>query len=362
MNIDLSKAVLIAGGYGVVGSQIAQLIRQRHPELPLLLAGRNPSQSVDLVKRLGNAEAIKLDLESDSPLAQLSGRPVAVLSVVNDPKNHLLNDSVNNAIAYVDIARWTERLCEATVQASLENLRAPVVFSSAWMAGVTAMLARAASETFESVNSIDLDILFAMADKSGPNSVEYMDRMSIPFNITVNGNKQQRYPFSDAKNVEFPGGYTGKVYRFDVPDQMTLPFTTGAASVSGRIGFDDALTTLSLAFMAKFGIMKLLDRPVFNKIRHSLMYNPGDGAAHEIVIEIEGTAANGQDKTQRITVIDPLGQTHLTACGAVIQLERALGLDGRPAILPGVHFPDQNKNIASALKLLSDNGVVVEGI
>ena len=362
MKVDLSKAVLIVGGYGVVGSQIAQIFRQRHPHVPLVLAGRNPSQGEQLVKRLGNAEAVKLDVESDSPLATLKSLPAAVLSVVNDPYNHLLIDSARNGIAYVDIARWTERMREATVQASLEDLRAPLMLSSAWMAGVAVLLARAASKPFESVSNIDIDILFAMADKAGPNSAEYMDRMAIPFDITVSGKKQQRYPFSDAKKVTFPGGFTGKVYRFDVPDQMTLPVTTGAASVNGRIGFDDNFATASLAFMAKYGIMKLLDRPIFDGVRRSLMYNPGQGAAHEIVIEVEGIASSGQPNKEKVTVIDPQGQTHLTACGAVIQLERVLGLDGYPALLPGVHFPDQNENIDNALMLLRDNGVIVDGV
>lgn len=33
--------ILIAGGYGIVGRQAATLIRQRHPDLPLAIAGRN---------------------------------------------------------------------------------------------------------------------------------------------------------------------------------------------------------------------------------------------------------------------------------------------------------------------------------
>ena len=362
MTIELSKAVLIVGGYGVVGGQIAKIFRQRHPDIPLLLAGRNPSQAEQLVKEIGNAEAVKLDIESDFPLATLKSRPAAVLSVVNDPYNHLLTDCVRNGVAYVDIARWTERLRESAVQASLEDLRAPLMLSSAWMAGVAVLLAKAASKPFESVSNIDVDILFALADKAGPNSAEYMDRMAIPFDITVSGKKQQRYPFSDAKEVTFPGGFTGKVHRFDVPDQMTLPVTTGAASVNGRIGFDNNLITASLAFMAKYGIMKLLDRPIFDGFRRSLMYNPGQGAAHEIVIEIEGIASSGQPNKEKVTVVDPLGQTHLTACGSVIQLERVLGLDGDPALLPGVHFPDQNENIDNALMLFRDNGVIVAGL
>lgn len=157
-------------------------------------------------------------------------------------------------------------------------------------------------------NPIDVDILFALADKAGPNSAEYMDRIAIPFDITVSGKKQQRYPFSDAKEVTFPGGFTGKVHRFDVPDQMKLPVTTGAASVNGRIGFDDDFTTASLAFMAKHGIMKLLDRPIFDGVRRSLMYNSGQGAAHEIVIKIEGITSSGQPNKKKVTVVDLWGK------------------------------------------------------
>lgn len=35
------KAVLIVGGYGIVGRQITSLLRQRHPKLPLIIAGRD---------------------------------------------------------------------------------------------------------------------------------------------------------------------------------------------------------------------------------------------------------------------------------------------------------------------------------
>lgn len=34
-------SVLWIGGYGMVGQQVAQIIRQRHPHLPLLIDWRN---------------------------------------------------------------------------------------------------------------------------------------------------------------------------------------------------------------------------------------------------------------------------------------------------------------------------------
>jgi hypothetical protein len=357
-----SKSILIAGGYGVVGSQVAEIFRQRHPTIPLLLGGRNPASAKALVQRLGNTEAVALDVESVSPLHGLSVKPAAVLSVVNDPYNYLLQDSVRSGSAYVDITRWTSRLCESVMKISFEELRAPVMFSSAWMGGVAVILARAASESFSTIENIDLSILYAMGDKAGPNSIEYLDRLSIPFDITVNGKAEQCMPFTDPKTVDFPGGYTGKVYRFDVPDQMTLPATTGAIRASGRIGFDNELATRGLAFMVKSGLMKLLNRPMFDGVRQSLLYNPGGGAAHELVIDLEGKDSDGRSNKRRVTVLDPKGQTHLTACGAVIALERVLGLDGRSAATAGIHYPEKDANIAAAIDLLCDNGVLIEGL
>lgn len=362
MSRQRSNTVLIAGGYGVVGTQIAEILRERHPSISLMLGGRNPNKAEALAKRLGLAETLEVDVESQAPLKNLKTKPSLILSAVNDPSNYLLEAAIEAGIPYVDITRWTERMRDATVCASLGELQAPVIFSSAWMAGVAAIVTQAASSEFSSIDKVDLSILFAMADKAGPNSIEYMDRMHIPFTIKVDGKAEQRMPFSDPKSIAFPGGYTGPVYRFDVPDQVTLPATIHAKSVNGRIGFDDALTTRGLAFMVKSGIMKLLSLPIFDGLRNAMMYNPGDGAAHEIIIEIEGKNMDGRPHQARVEIVDPQGQTHLTACGAVIQLERVLGLNGHTPPSAGIHYPEKSINVEAALQLLKDNEVSIVGV
>ena len=362
MGVEIEKSVLIAGGYGVVGSQVARLFRQRHPDIPLLIGGRNPKSASALVEEIGNAEAIMLDVTSNEPLAGLKANPIAILNAVNDLKNYLLIDSINRSIAYVDITRWTEKMREAIECTSTRDLQAPVILSSAWMAGVVATIAAAASQNFSVIESIDIDILYGMGDKAGPNSIAYIDRMAIAFEILIEGKKQQRYPFSDPKTVKFPSGYKGKVYRFDVPDQMTLPNFVGAKSVSGRIGYDSALVTGSLAFLVKSGIMKQLDRPMFDGIRHSLLYSSGEGAAHEIIIEIIGLDNDGRVKQSSVSIVDLEGQTHLTALGAIIQLERVLAMNGGEVLTAGVHFPEQNSHFSGALSVLRDNGVKIEGL
>ena len=185
-----------------------------------------------------------------------------------------------------------------------------------------------------------------------------MDRLATPFEVMLNGERKQTYPYTDRVN-HFPGGYSAKAYRFDTPDQLTLPTRKRARTVAARIAFDSAMEKNLLVLLTRSGIWKLISGNRFATLRRSLLYNPGNGASHEIVIEAAGEDENGNAKTIRATIVDPKGQTHLTALGALIQLERLLGLDGAPPPAPGLVYPDTAPQINSVFQVLRNFGVVV---
>ena len=149
------------------------------------------------------------------------------------------------------------------------------------------------------------------------------------------------------------------MYRFDTPDQLTLPQATGAKTVAARIAFDDAFSTNLLRFLIRSGIWKLISGDRFTPLRRSLLYNPGNGASHEIHIAVAGHDVSGSPKQTTATIADPQGQTHLTALGALIQVERLLGLDGAIPPAPGIVYPDTNPQIEQALQVLEQFGVKV---
>lgn len=96
----------------------------------------------------------------------------------------------------------------------------------------------------------------------------------------INGREQTVYPVTDPRTVIFPGGYRTKVYRFDSPEQLTLPEITGAKTVASRIGFDSAFTTMSLVAAVRLGIWKLIASDRFTSFRRSLLHHPGEGGNH----------------------------------------------------------------------------------
>jgi hypothetical protein len=353
-----NDAILLVGGYGVVGQQIAECINQLYPDLALLIAGRNPSKGESLVSRFRRADLVAIDVEQPEPLKNL--QPRVIVNVVNDPYDHLFLHAAQLGIPYLDITRWTERLRAAAGSPTAKTMQTPVMLSSGWMAGIAAVIAAAAARRLHHVDAIDISILYSLKDKAGPNSAEYMDRLAVPFPVMLDGIQTQVYPFTDPRRVTFPDGRTAKVYRLDTPDQFTLPATTGARGVAARIAFDDKLATMLLVVLTRSGLWKLISGERFTPFRRALLYNPGQGASHQIVIEAAGTDDRGNVKTVRAAIVDPKGQTHMTAVGATIQLARLLGLDGAPSPPPGVVFPDTAPQIDAALATMRCLGVTVD--
>ena len=115
------------------------------------------------------------------------------------------------------------------------------------------------------------------------------------------------------------------MYRFDTPDEYTLLLTTGARTVAARIGFDDATTSL-LVTLVRSGVWRLFSGARFTPLRRKLLYNPGPGAGHDVIVEVAGADAGGRAADVRAPVTDDRGQTHLTAAAALVQLERLLRL------------------------------------
>lgn len=346
-----SGPVLIAGGYGLVGAQVAELLRARHPDLPIVLGGRRPETAAGIAERLG-ADVTRLDVMADDPLGELA--PSAVIAAVNDPDDRLLMAAVHAGVPYVDITRWTSLVRRAALRLVTADVRAPVMLSSGWMGGVASLAAGRLAETVGPAASIEVSILYALADRAGADSFDFVDRMAEPFEVTVGGVARTVHAVTDGRRVAFDGAGQARVYRIDTPEQATLPLTTGARTVETRIGYDSALATWSLRAMRTTGVLRALSSPRLAGLRRSLLHSSGDGGVARLSIDVDG--AGGRASAQ---ISDPEGQSHLTAVGATIAFERATGLDALGPEPAGARFPEQHPDLAAALDVLRAHGVTV---
>jgi hypothetical protein len=101
--------------------------------------------------------------------------------------------------------------------------------------------------------------------------------VGTPYDVFDGGKIRSVKPMTEWKHVDFKNGFSTSTYRFDTPDQLTLPILSNANSVSAHIAYNDKYTVGFLSFMVRSRFWRLINRPMFKKFRHSLLYNPGEG-------------------------------------------------------------------------------------
>ncbi|MEU8778109.1 saccharopine dehydrogenase [Streptomyces sp. NPDC048606] len=340
---DPSGPVLITGGYGTVGAEIARVLGA---DTPTLLTGRNPDRGAALAAEVGG-EARAWDLTDPTPFR---AGVRAVIGSVNDPDDRVLRAAATAGVPYVDITRWTGRLQRAVTVATLLRPAAPVLLSSAWMGGVTSLVAAASAAELGGAERVEIAVRWDMADRAGADSVEFMDRLGVSFEVVDGGSRRLAAPMTEARTVAV-GGTPVRVARIDTPEQFTLPLTLGTTTAVTRIGFSSPAATRALLALRGTGFFRWAGGERWAPARRALLHSPGDGGTARLRVDVTHCG-----RTRTTTVTDPLGQHHLTAVGAVAGLHRVLGTDGSPAS-EGVVFPEQHPDPARALALLSAHGV-----
>lgn len=354
------KMVLIVGGYGAVGRQIAQILHDRHPELDITLGGRSPEKAAPFESE--RVQTIVVDNNADDPLLYVGDNVSLIINSVNDLQDRLLLSAVKRKIPLIDLTRWTELFQQSVTKLKKTDLHSPVVLSSGWMAGTASLFAMLHSTSLQNV-VVNIHVLYSLQDKAGPDSAAYMDRMTIPFYITEPEGRRLVFPMTEPVKVQFPDGYTAKCYRLDTPDHVTLLKAGNVDSANFRISFDSKVATTMLVGMVKSGIWKMISGERFRSLRRSLLYNPGTGSAHHILIQLKGRDQNGHWVERKITISDPLGQTHLTALGAAVQAEKLLRIPEDKPLAPEIYFPedlpDVRMNTSEISNFFKQYGVLI---
>jgi hypothetical protein len=321
--------VLIAGGYGVVGSWIAREMRSSHPEVALVLAGRRPEQGAALAAELG-AEVAQLDVaQADAALGEVGPVDLAVASL-QDPGSNLAMAALARGGAYTTIACPPETLGALSVAAERGGQAALVL--GHWQAGVMSLGALSAAKAFGKVASIELAALYDYADPIGPMTATdagaFFEKGAL---IRRDATWTRVDPAAEARRVRRGDAPEFAAQPMSVLDCPTLAAATSAADVRFDLGSGDSLGTLA-----------------------------GHAASHEIYIDLRGEDRSGRPLASRTVLSDPKGQAHLTALGVLIGAERILGLDGRPPLRPGLAFPEAVIEPDAAMRRLQELGVNIE--
>ncbi|MBG0831831.1 saccharopine dehydrogenase [Planomonospora sp. ID67723] len=348
LQFDPAGPVLLVGGYGTVGAELARLAA---PSWPLLLTGRTTERGEALAREVG-ATVRRWDLSDPAPF---SARIRAVVGVVNDPDDRVLRAAVRAGVPYADVTRWTARLQRAATVAATLRPDAPVLLSSSWMGGVSPLMASALATRTGGADTVEIAVRWDLKDRAGADSVEFMDRLGLEYEIVEAGRRRLITPLTDTRTVTIGSSRT-RVARIDTPEQFTLPIALGVSTAATRIGFSSPAMTSALLAVKRSGFFRWGRGERWTSLRRSLLHSAGEGGIAQLRIDVTGPAG-----TRAATVTDPFGQAHLTAVGALMALRRILGADG--AVPPrGLVFPEMTPRPQDVPAFLESVGVsVTEG-
>ncbi|WP_257461878.1 Rossmann-fold NAD(P)-binding domain-containing protein [Archangium lipolyticum] len=324
----MKARILIAGGYGLVGSFIARHVRKLSKEVELILAGRNPEKGAALARELGGATTARLDVSNAARGLSEVGHVDLIVAALQDPGDNLIHAALSRGVAHIGITKLAEDVAPATFAALRSPPTRPIVLLGHWQAGVLLHAAWKAAEPFSRVDSIQLAGLYDTKDPIGQMTASDSEHFVGRALLREAGAWKWLDATQHVRDIRLSDGRVLQGLPMSVLDVPSLAAVTGAPNVRFDFVQGDSLGTLA-----------------------------GGPASHDLYIDIEGLLKEGTPARRRTMVSGPAGNAHLTALGVLVVIERVLGLDGRPAAPGGLHLPETLVAPDEALARFKEFGV-----
>lgn len=306
--------ILLVGGSGTVGRWVARLLHAAHPEVPLLLGGRDLARAQEAAATVPSAEGIALDLAAED--LGLGWRPVsAVVVFFTDHRLAALRFAQARGVPHLSISAAIFEMGPEVATYMHQPQAAAVVLGTEWLVGATTVPTLEFAKAFGRVHAITIGALLDEQDATGPAGYADFERQNktMPAAL-VRRDGAFSWLAGDERKTSFRAvdGTEQPADLFSFYDVPGLATATGAPNVQFRLAL---------------GV--------------SSSRRQGGPMSTEILLYLAGEDHAGQPLRTRHAVVHPQGQMPLTALGVALLLERLLGLDGQPAVPPGLYFPYQ---------------------
>lgn len=306
--------ILLVGGSGTVGRWVARLLHDAHPEVPLLLGGRDLAKAQEAAAAVPSAEGIVLNLDADD--LGLGQRLVsAVVVLFTDHRLAALRFAQARGVPHLSISAGIFEMGPEVATYMHQPQAAPVVLGTEWLVGATTIPTLEFAQAFGRVHAIKIGALLDEQDATGPAGYADFERQTKTMPAALvrrdgafiwQTGDENKTSFRAVDGTEQPADI------FSFYDVLGLATATGAPNVQ---------------FQLALGI--------------SSTRRQGGPMSTEILIDLAGEDHAGQPLRTRHAVVHPQGQMPLTGLGVTLLLERLLGLDGQPAVPAGLYFPYQ---------------------
>lgn len=308
--------ILIAGGYGAVGSKIAAHL-SKSGQHRIIIAGRSLDKARATASTLA-AEARRIDLSAPATWADALDGVDLVITCIDQTDTRFIEQVAQRGIAYLDVTA-NDALFAQVEQLSVAS---PVLLSVGLAPGLSNLLAIVAANQLDSVSHIEIGLLMGVFDEHGSAAIDWAtEKMFDP-----------AAPHDDAK-VDFgPDFGTRTAYFMDFSDQHALQRTLPGVKATSRVTYDIALLAGTLFWFGRtFAGNRAMEKLI---ARTSHLPNFGAG---KCALTVTATGLLNGQPAQRTAQFFGQKEGLVTAVIAALMAEELLA----GAVPPGVHHSHQ---------------------
>ncbi|MBT2297416.1 NAD(P)-dependent oxidoreductase [Pseudomonas fluorescens] len=321
--------ILLMGGSGSIGHHTARALRAAHPDVPLLIGGRDLGKAQRAAEQIGGAQGVVIDPTSaDLGLGNRSVSGVVVFYM--DHALAGLRYAQKHRVPHLSISSGVFEIAPEIATFMHSPGASAIVLGYEWMVGATTVTTLDIAKAYDRIDDININALVDEQDTGGPTvatDFEHLNRM-LPAALTRREGVYVWREGEDSKaSFRALDGTPIKASGFSSIDVVGLAAATGAPNVQ---------------FNMAIGV--------------SSTRRQGKPMSTEIIIELMGEDLKGEPLRTRHAVVHPAGAASLTGLSVSMVLERLLGLDGQPPTPPGLYFPYQLLDATSYLERLQQEG------
>lgn len=336
MTGTLQHPVLILGATGSLGARTVRMLRKLHPALPITIAARDMDKAAALAREVGHATTARVDIAVPGLGLDPSARHSIVVTALRDHSFNSLRYAQAQDAPYMAMSDGVFELGPVIAHFVHNAGSAPILLLGHSNGGVPTLAALHFARDFETVEAIELGLLFDPGDPFGAVSAKDLERITRigPRPLLKDGG-QWRWADTPLATRSFTSidGTTHVAHAAGLLDVLSLGSATPAARL--RIDLAGGLTASS---------------------------RKGGAPSTEVIIEITGRKKTGETGKFRYELVDPEGYAAMSARGAAVAIECLLGLAGTPAPEAGLLLPETLIEPRHLVRRLEEFGVGIHAV
>lgn len=252
----MKRKILIVGGYGAVGSSIAERLMKVYPH-QIIIAGRSFSKAQAKAEEFQNKVIPQqLDINNLKDFSVLNEVELVIMCL-DQQNTDFVEYCISKGISYIDISADYQNLQKIQKLHGLaEQNNSTVVLSVGLAPGITNLLAQYVVSQMQNVESIDIFVLLGLGEKHGDHAYRWtFDNVDSNYTLKIHDEEKTIKSFTQPLKTNLSGNRI--FYLFNFSDQHVLLNTLDVTKVQTRMAFDVEWFTELTAFLRKLRITRL---------------------------------------------------------------------------------------------------------